>query len=202
MSDEPVVIQLSWEDPVTGQSHRSSLQAPIAIGREASRMSKDLGNPPMSHLELGHKQVSRIHALLTIVNRQLYIIDKSANGTFLNGRLVPQDGQVFTPKDTLRIGPFKITATILDSDETNATELNPEHSQLEKPQMEANPNTILIWLVGGVILLLMGVGIWMTARALLDRARPTIEPEPTSPESFLDIPGTEVGTLETTKLAA
>ncbi|MBE7381712.1 MAG: FHA domain-containing protein [Leptolyngbya sp. SIO1E4] len=194
MSGEPVVIQLSWEDPVTGQSHRSSLQAPIAIGRESARMPEQLGNQPVSHLELVHKQVSRWHALVTVVNRQLHITDKSANGTFLNGRPIRQDGQIFTPKDTLRIGPFKITAAVVNDGEADATELNQDRSHLAKPGTGANPNTILVWLVGGGILLLMGLGLWAAARALLDQARPQVEPP--SPESSIENFGAEVGPLE------
>lgn len=195
MSGGPVVVQLNWEDPITGKSHYSSLQVPIAIGREAAKMPTQWGSQTVSHLELDHKQVSRHHAFINIVNRQLHIADKSANGTFLNGRLVRQDGQVFTPKDTLRIGPFKITAAIVNEGDTITTELNREHSHLVKAEGEANPSAILIWLVGGVILLLIGVGIWVAARTLLNQARPTLDPA--SSESSLDISDIGVGAVET-----
>ena len=201
MSGEPVIIQFSWVDPVTGQPHHSSLQTPIAIGREASQMPDKVGNQPVSHLELDHKQVSRWHALITIVNRQLHITDKSANGTFLNGRLVRQNGQVFTSKDTLRVGPFKITAAVVSHDETNATELlNRDNSHFAKTGGDASPNAILVWLVGGLILLLMGGGIWLAAQTLLQRARPTIDS--TSSSFLLDISDAEVETVETITKAA
>ncbi|MEM8808967.1 MAG: FHA domain-containing protein [Cyanobacteria bacterium P01_G01_bin.38] len=190
MSGEPVVLKLIWEDPLTGNSHSASLQTPIAIGREAAKMPTRLGNQSVSHLELVHQQVSRCHALITLVNRQLHIADKSANGTFLNGRPVRQDGQVLTAKDTVRIGPFKITAAILNTDESNSTELNRDHSHLAKAEVGANPNVILIWVLGGGVLLLMGVGLWFIAQVLLKQARPQIDapaPEPMSLESSLNI---------------
>ena len=122
MSGAPVVIQLSWQDPVTGESQYASRQLPVAIGREASKMPVQLEHLPVSHLELDHQQVSRCHALISIVNRQLYIADQSANGTFLNGRLIQQSGQALTPKDTIRIGPFKLTAVIVDKADANRSE--------------------------------------------------------------------------------
>ena len=181
MAGESVVVHLSWEDPVTGKSHRSSLPPPIAIGREAAKMSQQWGNQSVSCLELSHNQVSRHHASITVVNRQLYVTDKSANGTFLNGRRVRQNGQFFTPKDTLRIGPFKITAAIMDADSTGSTELNLDQDPLVKPEAATNPNTILIWLVGGIILLLLGTGLWIAAQALLERARPEVESSSINP---------------------
>jgi pSer/pThr/pTyr-binding forkhead associated (FHA) protein len=196
MSGDPFVIQLSWEDPTTGEPIQASFQAPIAIGRESSQMPEQLGSQRVTHLELVHKHVSRWHALITIVNRQLYITDKSANGTFLNGRRVPKNGQAFLPKDTLRIGPFKITATISSAGDTVSTELNPENSRVSKVEMGPSPNAVLIWLVGGVILLLIGGGIWLVARVLLNEARPEVDPD--SPDSSLRISEVAVKTLETT----
>ena len=176
MVDEPVVIQLSWEDPMTGKSHRTALPVPVAIGREPAKMLEHWGDQPVSCLELAHNQVSRYHAVITVLDNQLYITDKSANGTFLNGRRVRSDGQFFTRKDTLRIGPFKITASVVDSDTTGSTELNIDQEPLVKPVRNANPNTILVWLLGVIILLLLGVGIWGAAQVLLERFRPSVSP--------------------------
>ena len=171
MSGEPVVIQLNWQDPVTGASQYASRQLPVAIGREASKMPVQLEHLPVSQLELNHQQVSRCHALISIVNRHLHITDQSANGTFLNGRLVRHSGQAFTPKDTIRIGPFKLTAVIVNSADANSTELNRDHSQMAG-ELAAEPNTIFGWLLGGAALLLLGAGIWLAAQALLNQARP------------------------------
>ncbi|MEM6256593.1 MAG: FHA domain-containing protein [Cyanobacteria bacterium P01_D01_bin.156] len=180
-------MQLNWEDPVTGNSQYASRQLPVAIGREADRMPTQLEQLPVSHLELEDKQVSRCHAVISVVNRQLFITDKSANGTFINGRLIQQTGQIFTTKDTIRIGPFKITATVVNSADANSTELNREYSHVAKATADAGtePNALLGWIVGGSVLLVLGIGLWFGAQTLLNRARPTAEPA--SSQSFLEL---------------
>ncbi|NEQ50617.1 MAG: FHA domain-containing protein [Leptolyngbya sp. SIO3F4] len=194
MSGEPVVIQLNWQDPVTGEAQYASRRLPVAIGREASKMPVQLEHLPVSHLELEHQQVSRCHALISMVNRQLHIMDQSANGTFLNGRPIQQAGQVFTPKDTIRIGPFKLTAVIVNTTDSNSTELNRDYSHMAKMETGAEPNAILGWLLGGVVLLLMGIGLWFAARVLLNQARPSIDAPPA--DSSLNISNTEVSAIE------
>ncbi|MEL6129009.1 MAG: FHA domain-containing protein, partial [Cyanobacteria bacterium J06628_4] len=117
----------------------------------------------------------------------------SANGTFLNGRLIQQSGQMLTPKDTIRIGPFKLTAVIVDKADANSTELNRDYSHMAKGELTAEPNTILGWLLGGGILLLLGIGLWFAAQTLLNQARP----KPESPaESSLNISNMEIGALD------
>ena len=110
-----------------------------------------------------------------MVNRQLLIADQSANGTFINGRLIQKTGQVFTPKDTIRIGPFKITATVVNKSDANSTELNRDYSHVAKAEMAAEPNTLLGWIIGGVVVLLLGVGLWFGAQMLLKQTRPSVE---------------------------
>lgn len=178
MSGLPVLIRLSWDDPTTGASCHSVLQTPVAIGREAGQMPDQFGLQTISHLELDHKQVSRYHALITVINGQLHVTDKSANGTFLNGRPVQPDGQFLTVKDTLRVGPFKLAVDWVHDRETNATELNPDRSQVVKPDLVSSPNTILIWLAGAGIFLGLTVGMVAIARILINQARPSIEPDP------------------------
>lgn len=177
MTGKPVFVQLNWEDPTAGP-RTTTLRAPIAVGRESSQMPEQVSGQALSRLELDHKQVSRYHALITVTNQRLYILDKSANGTYLNGRPVSPDGQAFTPKDTLRIGPFKITASLRRDGETNATELNPDRSHLAKSGSGSGPSTVLIGLAGAAILLLMGLGTWAIARGLLDQLRldPNVDP--------------------------
>ena len=185
MSGEPVVIQLNWEDPETGESQYASRQLPVAIGREASKMPKELQHQPVAHLELIHQQVSRCHAVISMVNRQLYISDRSANGTFLNGRPIQKAGQTFKSKDTIRIGPFKMTAVIVSNTDANSTELNRDHSHMANSEMATEPNAILGWLLGGGVLLVLGIGLWFAAQTLLNRARPTVEPAESSLNSSI-----------------
>ena len=63
----------------------------------------------------------------------------------------------------------------MDADATGSTELNIDQDPLVKPETTANPNVILIWLVGGIILLLIGTGLWVAAQAFLERARPEVD---------------------------
>ncbi|MGK7890425.1 MAG: FHA domain-containing protein [Leptolyngbyaceae cyanobacterium] len=186
MSGLPVLIRLSWDDPATGTPCHSILQTPVAIGREADQMPDQFGLQAIAHLELAHKQVSRYHALITVVNNQLHVTDKSVNGTFLNGRPVQPDGQVLTIKDTLRVGPFKITVDLVRDRETNATEINLDHSRMAPPRSSSNPNTTLIWLAGAGIFLLLTLGTVAIARILINQARPELDPDPS--ESSLQVP--------------
>ena len=187
MQDKPVLVQLSWDDPATGTPHHSVCQAPVAIGREVAQMPDMYGNQPISHLALDHKQVSRYHALITVINHQLQITDKSANGTFLNGRPVRQGSQIFTIKDTVRIGPFKITVELVKDRETNATELSVDRSYMAKAQTGTNPNAIAVWLIGGLVLILLGWGTWAIAQVLLKNARPTVESRTLVPQQVTAI---------------
>lgn len=175
MSDDAsLYVQLTWEDPVTGELQQPVLVPPIALGREIDQMPEHLGEKAVSRLELPHKQVSRFHALITLAERQLYITDRSANGTYLNGRLVEKGSHPLSSKDTLRIGPYKIIATLTQFDDSNSTELNVrEHTH----STQGNPlqkNTLLMWLVGLGVLLLMGLGVWFVATTLLEQLRPRV----------------------------
>ncbi|MGB3496573.1 MAG: FHA domain-containing protein [Elainellaceae cyanobacterium] len=174
-------VQLRWEDPDTGELHDPLLKTPIAIGRETPQMPEQLGALPVSQLEMPHKQVSRYHALITVVNQQICITDKSVNGTFLNGRSVERENQPFTSKDTLRIGPYKITAAIARDGATNATELNFDHSHLSKQAAGPSSNALFIWIGGLVVLALMGLVTWGVFGLLLERSRPQIDTESSLP---------------------
>ncbi|MEB3210616.1 MAG: FHA domain-containing protein [Leptolyngbyaceae bacterium] len=177
MAEEKTLIQLRWEDPDTGMIKEPVLQVPVAIGREAPQMPEQWGGAAVTKLELPHKQVSRFHALITTINQQFYITDKSANGTFLNGRLIQQDGQPFGSKDTLRIGPYKITVAIARDGMTNSTELNLDYNPVESNSSGIGKNAVLMWGVGILVLLLMAAGSWKLAQTFLEQSRPQIELE-------------------------
>ncbi len=178
-SDESVYVQLVWEDTATGEVQQPLLKAPIAIGRESDQMPETLGEKSVSRLELAHKEVSRFHTLITVANSQLYITDRSANGTFLNGRAIRPGSHPFSSKDTIRIGPYKIIATVMGEGDPNATALNRERTHFDQQPSALHKNTVLIWLIGGMVLLLMGVGAWGLVGALLERSRPQLPDTPT-----------------------
>ncbi|NET33615.1 MAG: FHA domain-containing protein [Cyanothece sp. SIO1E1] len=176
MPTESIYVQLMWEDPVTGELQRPLLAPPIALGREIDEMPENLGIESVSRLALNHKQISRFHALITVANEQLYITDRSANGTFLNGRSLHRGSHPFTSKDTLRIGPYKITATLMRENELSATtELTMrEHTNLLQSSNPLTKNTVIVWLIGAGLLLLMSSVAWFVVNQLLEKARPQI----------------------------
>lgn len=182
MSAEPNHIQVTWEDPTTGELRQPVLVAPVAIGREQDQMPDQIGSQSVSRLTLPHRQVSRFHALITVSNGQLYVTDRSANGTFLNGQLLRQGSQPISSKDTLRIGPYKITASRVRSQELDViTELTVhDYTQITRTASPMAKNTLLIWAMGIVVMLTMCVGALVSVRLLLERSRP----QPSSPTSM------------------
>ena len=179
-TNEAVYIQLVWEDTTTGEIQQPLLAAPVAIGREKDQMPEQIGEKSVSHLELPQKEVSRFHALITVANSQLYITDRSANGTFLNGRQIRPGSQPFSSKDTIRIGPYKIIAMLMGDGDPNATALNRERTQVDQPPGALHKNTMVIWLIGAVVLVLMGLAAWGLVGTLLERSRPQV-PETSVP---------------------
>src|SRR4028119_1059090 len=186
MSTDPVYIQLTWEDPVTRELQQPLLAPPIALGRDKDQMPEKLGEQSVSRLELVDNQISRFHALITVVNNQLYITDQSTNGTFLNGRPIRPGIQPLSSKDTLRIGSYKITATLKRESDFDATEQNREQTNFPQQANSLHKNTLVVWLIGAGVLLLMGVGAWFLVSTLLERSRPRV-PDAAKPTSSLPL---------------
>ncbi len=113
-------IQLSWEDPNSGELSEQRLSVPIAFGREASQLPPTVGEEQVSAIVLASKQISRFHALITATNG-LAIADHSSNGTFVNGQRI-QGSQNLNSGDTVRIGPYEITITVPSTGDTAARE--------------------------------------------------------------------------------
>jgi hypothetical protein len=178
MSAKPLYVQLIWEDTETGESQQPILAPPIAMGRELDQMPENLGEQAVSRLELANKQVSRFHCLITVVNHQLYVTDRSANGTFLNGQPLRPGNHPFSSKDTLRIGSYKIIASLVRDNDLDSTEINREHTHFQKGSSLPS-NALVIWLVGGLVLVLMGIGAWFLVSTLLERSRPRVPEAPT-----------------------
>ncbi len=180
-------VQLMWEDPETGELQQPLLEAPIAIGRETDQMPEHLGGQKVTRLELGSKEISRYHALITVANQQIYITDQSSNGTFLNGQPLRPGIQPLSSKDTLRMGPYKMTANLIREADLNATEQNRDRTNLSGQANSAQKNMMMVWVIGGVVLLLMGVGAWLLVSTLLERSRPQV-PESPAPRSSVPLP--------------
>ena len=180
MSARSLYLQLSWQDPETDEFQQRQLIPPVAIGRDVGQMPDQLDGQPVAHLDLADRQISRFHALITVINQKLYVIDQSANGTFLNGQPIRQKRQSFSSRDTLRIGPYKITVAMQQERDHNATEITGRtergnyDGRVAKPLEAADQNTMAIWLVGIVMLAIIGFGTWFGVRTLLERARPQL----------------------------
>jgi pSer/pThr/pTyr-binding forkhead associated (FHA) protein len=127
-------IQLSWEDPATGERREPNLSVPIAFGREFARLPAELGGKRVARMLLNSNEVSRYHALVDCEQNQLVVIDQgSVNGVFVNGQR--QMRSALTNGDTLQIGPYMMTVTVGVNATTQAT---------SPPSMiQFNPNTNL-----------------------------------------------------------
>ncbi|MEH1797887.1 FHA domain-containing protein [Nostoc sp.] len=103
-------IQLSWEEPATGERREPLLSMPIAFGREFARLPAELRGVRVSRMLLNSNEVSRYHALIDWEQDHLVVIDQgSVNGVYVNGQ--PQTRSVLVSGDTLQIGPYLIAVT-------------------------------------------------------------------------------------------
>ena len=171
------------------------LQVPIALGRDFSQLPETLGDQAVSRVELNDRQVSRFHALLTFgPNRQLIVVDRSANGTSLNGRSVRGASQPLGGRDTLKVGPYKILVTQMSEGDKEATELNFRDPKEQQAGLGmSGPLTKVA--IGAAILVVMGAAAWLVVSFLLNQYSPQVpeesdnvemqesEPDPTAEES-------------------
>ena len=166
-------VRLIWQDPVSGDLNQPLLTPPICIGRDKEQMPKHLGNYTVSPLELVHKQVSRFHALITVANEQMYITDKSSNGTYFNGRLLSQkNSQLLSNKDTIRIGPYKITATLVTDKDINSTEINRDFVNISGEVPPVIKYKIFLWIAGVLVGILLSLGFGILIKNTLEKLRP------------------------------
>ncbi|MBW4556713.1 MAG: FHA domain-containing protein [Trichormus sp. ATA11-4-KO1] len=113
-------IQLSWEDPATGERREPTLSTPIAFGREFTRLPAELQGQRVARMLLNSNEVSRFHALIDWEQNQLVVIDQgSVNGVFINGQR--QNRGVLANGDTLQIGPYMMTVMFGVNATTQAT---------------------------------------------------------------------------------
>ncbi|MEA5619886.1 FHA domain-containing protein [Cronbergia sp. UHCC 0137] len=103
-------IQLSWEDPATGERREPRLIVPIAFGREFSRLPVEIAGKRVSRILLNSNQVSRYHALIDWEDGHFVVFDQnSVNGIYINGQR--QTRCQLANGDTLQIGPYIIIVT-------------------------------------------------------------------------------------------
>ncbi|MEA5582984.1 FHA domain-containing protein [Nodularia harveyana UHCC-0300] len=136
-------IQLIWEDPATGDRREPNLTAPIAFGREFSRLPPEIQGKRVARMLLNSNEISRYHALINWEENQLVVIDqKSVNGVFINGE--KQNRGVLANGDTLQIGPYIITVMFGVNSTSQATsppstiQFNP-NTNIPDPGLPATP---------------------------------------------------------------
>jgi pSer/pThr/pTyr-binding forkhead associated (FHA) protein len=127
-------IQLSWEDPATGERREPKLNVPIAFGREFARLPAEIRGQRVSRMLLNSSEVSRYHALIDWEQNQVMVIDQgSVNGIFVNGQ--QQTRSVLANGDVLQIGPYIMTVAFASS--VSAQTTSPPST------IQFNPNTNL-----------------------------------------------------------
>ncbi|MDZ8051012.1 MAG: FHA domain-containing protein [Aulosira sp. ZfuVER01] len=136
-------IQLSWDDPATGERREPRLSVPIAFGREFARLPTELRGERVSRMLLNSNEVSRYHALIDWEQNQLVVTDQgSVNGVFVNGQR--QTRSVVANGDTVQIGPytiavtFSINAPIPPTSPPSAIQFNP-NTNIPDPSLPATP---------------------------------------------------------------
>ncbi|NES97772.1 MAG: FHA domain-containing protein [Desertifilum sp. SIO1I2] len=181
MLAEPVCIQLSWQDPETGELQQPTLQLPIALGRELEKLPTTLGDRAVSRVVLNNKQVSRFHALIDLSGQQIIFTDRSANGTLIQKQHLHHASLPLAPQDRIEIGPYHISIHIKGEYDPHATEA---HAR-SKTQLRVGRNfwtqPWVVILLGTALALLMGFCSWLVVTQLLRSYRPQVPL--TSPEN-------------------
>ncbi|MEN9215735.1 MAG: EAL domain-containing protein [Gloeomargarita sp. HHBFW_bins_162] len=106
-------LQLSWEDLTTGTLQQRTVTVPVAFGRDEQAMRLAMNDSRGTLVILAHKQVSRCHALIIEQENGLELVDKSTNGTFLNGQHFLGTNRQIQDGDRFQIGPYKIALNTL-----------------------------------------------------------------------------------------
>jgi pSer/pThr/pTyr-binding forkhead associated (FHA) protein len=127
-------IQLTWEEPATGERREPRLRPPITFGREFARMPAEHNGQRVARMILNSHEISRYHVLLEWEQNQLIATDQvSVNGIYVNGQR--QNRSAIANGDTLQIGPYAITITFVGS--------SPPVNTNQNSRIEFNPNTNL-----------------------------------------------------------
>jgi pSer/pThr/pTyr-binding forkhead associated (FHA) protein len=110
MNPAPMQVQLSWDDPATGDKREPILGVPIALGREFNQMPTQFQGYPVSRMVLNSLEVSRFHVLIEQDSNGLVVTDQnSRNGTLVNGNRVGANSRVALANgDSLQVGPYQI----------------------------------------------------------------------------------------------
>ena len=134
-------IKLISENKLTEEQEEQVFTLPVAIGRDITQLPAVLNGETVSPVVLldSNKQISRFHAQITLDNNELYVEDKSANGTQVNGEKLLNQRRTLNSGDRLGIGNYSITVILIPSKDENATVVLENNSTIFNPQSEIIP---------------------------------------------------------------
>jgi ABC-type multidrug transport system ATPase subunit/pSer/pThr/pTyr-binding forkhead associated (FHA) protein len=96
-----MMVSMTYQAP-------SQAVARISAVQFGDKEKLTFGRDPSNDVVLDNPRVSRFHTQVARVGRRYYVTDlRSANGTFVNDQRV-QGNVWLNPKDTFRIGPYKL----------------------------------------------------------------------------------------------
>ncbi|MBE9117059.1 FHA domain-containing protein [Lusitaniella coriacea LEGE 07157] len=111
MNPNPPQIQLSWDDPVTGDRREPIARVPIALGREFQKMPTEIEGRRVTRLVLNSLEVSRFHGLIDWKNGSFFVVDQgSQNGLKVNSQ--NRQEMALAHGDILTIGPYAIAISL------------------------------------------------------------------------------------------
>ena len=134
-------IKLISENKLTEEQEEQVFTLPVAIGRDITQLPAVLNGETVTPVVLldSNKQISRFHAQITLDNNELYVEDKSANGTQVNGQKLLNQRRTLNSGDRLGIGNHTITVILIRSEDENATVVLENNSTIFNPQSEIIP---------------------------------------------------------------
>ncbi|NJL97860.1 MAG: FHA domain-containing protein [Synechococcaceae cyanobacterium SM2_3_2] len=127
-------IQLSWDDPITLEPQQALLTPPVGLGRWLEQIPEQHDGQAMAKLLVIGDSISRFHCLIVEQQGQIWLEDRSANGTLVNGQKVKQDRIRLQEEAviglgshtlTIRLLPDPSTATVIDGSTLAPIHLDP-----------------------------------------------------------------------------
>ncbi|MBD2136468.1 FHA domain-containing protein [Anabaena sp. FACHB-1237] len=134
-------IKLISENKLTQEQEEEVFNLPVAIGRKMTQLPAVINGEIVSPIELldSNKQISQFHAQITLENNQVYLEDKSTNGTRINDQKLLKQRQTLKSGDRLGIGNYSITVILIEAGDDDATIVFENNSTIFNPQSEIIP---------------------------------------------------------------
>ncbi|MEM7724909.1 MAG: FHA domain-containing protein [Cyanobacteria bacterium P01_A01_bin.45] len=131
-------VKLTWQDPNTGEVKTPVLKAPIAIGRNFSRMPEEINSEKVVKIVIDDDLIADYHFLIDWQNSELvatnqYILsDINTSHGISNGNI---SGKKLQDGDRLNISACEITIHFLNSpilEESSSSESNSNPSKIQE----------------------------------------------------------------------